>query len=322
MEVRKVFQDSRKLSYPPSVQERVRVREGEIPRLRLGMTVTTQSLTEAARTAALQVRVASILTACLLLAVTSASAASLDEMLSKRKPEAMIDLGAKEGVQMVKGEWRYSDTKIIEVGFRAAGQDGQPDSTPNTAYDFIPHAGRAEFDDSKWEVIDPLTLEKRRSRGRLAFNWYRINITVPERVGTFDPTGSTIVFETSVDDYAEIWVDGELPRAAGQSGGSVIRGWNAANKLIIGRGVNRVRRFSLRSSESMVRFRIRRQTIFTCGMQNLSFTTYSLTRSQWRRMKSTLKWCAWNLKSIASFHLILRSLSSLRASRPPKRRYG
>ncbi|MEP6820363.1 MAG: SMP-30/gluconolactonase/LRE family protein, partial [bacterium] len=45
------------------------------------------------------------------------------------------------------------------------------------------------------------------------------------------------VFETSLDDYAEIWVDGELSRALGQSGGSVIAGWNAENHLIVGRNV-------------------------------------------------------------------------------------
>src|SRR5207248_1256814 len=45
------------------------------------------------------------------------------------------------------------------------------------------------------------------------------------------------VFETSIDDYAEIWVDGELTRALGQSGGSVISGWNAGNRLIVGRNV-------------------------------------------------------------------------------------
>src|SRR5438046_9874089 len=87
------------------------------------------------------------------------------------------------------------------------------------------------------EVIDPTTLDKRRSAVKLAFNWYRIKITVPERIGNFTPAGSTVVFTTSLDDYAEIWVDGELPRAAGQSGGSVIKGWNAENRLIIGRDV-------------------------------------------------------------------------------------
>ena len=49
--------------------------------------------------------------------------------------------------------------------------------------------------------------------------------------------GATAVFETSIDDYAEIWIDGELSRALGQSGGSVMKGWNAANRLIINRSV-------------------------------------------------------------------------------------
>jgi gluconolactonase len=163
--------------------------------------------------------------------------ASFDETLAKRKPEATIDLATKQGVETVEGAWRYSDTKIIEVDFKVAGADGQPSNTPNKAYDFTPHAGGSDFDDSRWEVIDPATLDERRSAGRLAFNWYRIKITVPERVGNFDPAGSTLVFATSVDDYAEIWVDGELPRAAGQSGGSVIKGWNTENRLIIGRDV-------------------------------------------------------------------------------------
>jgi gluconolactonase len=163
--------------------------------------------------------------------------ASLDEILAKRKPEATIDLAKREGVQLVKGEWRYSGIKIVEVDFKAAGADGQPSNIQNQAYDFTPHAGGVKFDDSKWEVIEPTTLDKRRSAGKLAFNWYRINITVPERVGSFDTKSSTITFTTSLDDYAEIWVDGEIPRAAGQSGGSVIKGWNAENRLIIGRGV-------------------------------------------------------------------------------------
>ena len=59
------------------------------------------------------------------------------------------------------------------------------------------------------------TLDKRRSTGRLCFNWYRIRLTIPDRAGNFDPAGSTVVFETSLDDYAEIWVDGELDSLAG-----------------------------------------------------------------------------------------------------------
>jgi gluconolactonase len=153
------------------------------------------------------------------------------------KPDAVIDLSTKEGVSEVKGDWRYSDTKITEVDFNAPGPEGQPTGNPIKAYDYTPHAGGKDFDDSNWEAIDPTTLDQRRSSGGICFNWYRINITIPERIGNFDPTGSTVVFETSIDDYAEIWVDGELSRRLGQVGGSVIAGWNAPNRLIIGRAV-------------------------------------------------------------------------------------
>jgi gluconolactonase len=152
-------------------------------------------------------------------------------------PDATVSLASREGVETVKGEWRYSDTKIVEVDFKAPGPDGQPSTQLIKTYDYTPHAGGVDFDDSSWQVLDPTTLDKRRSTGRLCFNWYRIRLTVPERVGGFDTIDSTVVFETSLDDYAEIWVDGELTRGLGQSGGSVIGGWNAPNRLVVGRSV-------------------------------------------------------------------------------------
>ncbi len=151
------------------------------------------------------------------------------------KPDATIDLATKNGLGQVKGQWRYSDTKIIEVEFKAAGPDNQPTGAPIKTYDYEPHAGGADFDDSKWSTIEPDTLNARRSTGRLCFNWYRVNLTIPERIGAFDPTGATVVLQTSLDDYAEIWVDGELARGLGQSGGSVVKGWNAPNRLIVSR---------------------------------------------------------------------------------------
>src|SRR2546429_2712391 len=149
------------------------------------------------------------------------------------KPDAVIDLATKEGVDLVKGQWCYSDTKIIQVNFKAAGPDKQPTGKPIKTYDFTPHAGGVDFDDSKWEKIDPTTLDARRSTGRLCFNWYRINITIPPRVNDVDLAGATAVFQTSLDDYAELWVDGEIARALGQSGGSGIKGWEAPERLIL-----------------------------------------------------------------------------------------
>ena len=156
---------------------------------------------------------------------------------SEAKPLATIDLATAEGASSVNGQWKYSDVKIVNVPFLAAGEDGQPGDQPNSAYDIEPKAGDAEFDDSAWETIAPDSLSKRRTAGRISFNWYRIKVKIPENVGDFDPSGSRVVFETSVDDYAEIWVDGELARPFGQKGGSVVSGWNSGNRLEVGRNV-------------------------------------------------------------------------------------
>ena len=68
----------------------------------------------------------------------------------------------------------------------------------------------------EWESIPPESLGQRRGNGRLSFGWYRISVTVPARVGPYHTAGSTVAFETSVDDYAEVWVDGELFYQNGQ----------------------------------------------------------------------------------------------------------
>jgi gluconolactonase len=146
---------------------------------------------------------------------------------------------------LVKGQWRYSDTRIIEVDSRGPGADLKPSGAPNRTYDYTPHAGTADFDDSKWEVIDPTTLDRRRSSGKICFNWYRVAVTIPEKIGNFDPTGSTVAFEIVIDDYSEIWVDGKLPRVLGQPGGPVIKGFNAPNRVVIGRDVKPGQRIQL-----------------------------------------------------------------------------
>ena len=165
------------------------------------------------------------------------AALSFGQTVPNGKPEVSIDLASSDGVNLVRGQWRYSDTKIVETDFPSAGADNQPSGPPVKTYDYAPHAGGTEFDDSSWQRIEPTDLIKRRGNGRLSFNWYRITITVPNKIGDFDPAGSTVVFETALDDYAEIWVNGEIARYLGQSGGSVIAGWNAPNRLVVGRNV-------------------------------------------------------------------------------------
>jgi len=42
------------------------------------------------------------------------------------RPDATVDLRTADGAQVVKGEWRYSDVKIIEVESRGPGPDLKP----------------------------------------------------------------------------------------------------------------------------------------------------------------------------------------------------
>ncbi len=153
------------------------------------------------------------------------------------KPDVSIDLATAEGVKLVGGQWKYSDTKIVEANFNAAGADNQPSGPAVKTYDYTPKAGVSDFDDSQWEIVSAVDLQKRRGNGRLSFNWYRINLTIPETVNNVSTSGCTVVFQTALDDYAEVWVNGELARFLGQKGGSVVAGWNAPNRLIIGRDV-------------------------------------------------------------------------------------
>jgi hypothetical protein len=133
-----------------------------------------------------------------------------------------IDLRTAEGVKQVQGQWKYHDVKIVEVEGR------NPDGSPNTTYNIEPKAFTPDFDDSAWEVIPPETLAKGRSTGQICFCWYRIKITLPDGVA-----GKTVDFVTTVDDYGEVWVDGRLPRRVGQTGGSVVAGFNAPNRVTL-----------------------------------------------------------------------------------------
>ncbi len=150
---------------------------------------------------------------------------------------AVVDLANAADASRFKAEWRYHDANIVPARFFAAGADGQPGDKATSSFDIVPRAGAGDFDDSRWPVIAADTLSQRRGGGLLAFNWYRTRLTVPDRIGERPTQGMTLVFQTAADDYAEVWVDGELPRAQGQSGGSVVAGWNASNRLVVARNV-------------------------------------------------------------------------------------
>jgi gluconolactonase len=160
-------------------------------------------------------------------------------------PDAIVDLRTTEGVARVKAQWRYSDTRISEIDHRVVGPDLKASGPKNRTFDFTPDARATDFDDSQWEAIPADSLEQRRGNGRLSLNWYRLNVTIPEKVGGFDTKGSTAVFEIVVDDYAEVSVNGKAPFVLGQNGGTVAAGWNAPNRVVLTRDARPGEKFQI-----------------------------------------------------------------------------
>jgi gluconolactonase len=163
-------------------------------------------------------------------------------------PDAILDLQSDAGVALVDGCWRYSDAQVQEIDFVEVGHPEDPlgpGLAPNRTYDIVPHAEGEDYDDSRWRVLEPAETQRRLSQGRVCFNWYRIGVTIPNRIGDFDPAGASVVFEVAIDDYAEVWVDGELPHALGDAGGPVVAGFNAPNRVLLTRDARPGQRFQI-----------------------------------------------------------------------------
>jgi gluconolactonase len=143
-------------------------------------------------------------------------------------PTYVVDLMTQPGATAFGAQWRTMEAKIVDA-------KPIPEHLPgyNTAYDISPHAGEAGFDDSKWPAIEPKDLAARRSGGHVAFIWFRTNLTIPAKVGDFDTTGAKAVLTVLVDDYAEVWVNGQLPRLSGYPSPATIQGLNMPNRVVL-----------------------------------------------------------------------------------------
>jgi hypothetical protein len=102
-----------------------------------------------------------------------------------------------------------------------------------TTYDIEPHAEIPGFDDSDWPTVAASDLGAKRGGGMVSFFWFRATLTVPARTTVFDTDGAKAVLTVNIDDYAEIWVNGELPRAAGRPSPATIQGFNMPNRLVL-----------------------------------------------------------------------------------------
>ena len=123
-----------------------------------------------------------------------------------------VNLMTQSGVDAVKGQWRYAD---IVTGTGKARNELEPKA-------------HGKFDDSKWEVLKPEALSKGRGPGGYSWCWYRIQVTIPNDVDGKSFAGGPVWFETTVDDYGEIWVDGAIDNGRGRG---AIAGFNSKNRV-------------------------------------------------------------------------------------------
>ncbi len=144
-------------------------------------------------------------------------------------PAHVVDLMTAEGSAAFGAVWRAKEAKIIEV---PALSDSRPEY--KTTYDIEPHAEIVGFDDSAWEKLPATDLGGRRGGGIVSFFWFRATLTIPAEAQGFATAGAKAVLRVNVDDYAEIWVNGELPRAAGRPSAACIQGFNMPNRLVLG----------------------------------------------------------------------------------------
>ncbi len=127
-------------------------------------------------------------------------------------PRVALDLNTSEDREKVKGQWRVA-TGLVP---------GEPNEGL-TARLLATPARLADFDDSGWEICG--NIRDSLSEG-FTFAWYRITVEFPQRLDGMEIAGSRAWFETNIDNYGEMWIDGQIDRSTG-----VIVGINAPQRI-------------------------------------------------------------------------------------------
>jgi gluconolactonase len=143
-------------------------------------------------------------------------------------PLHVVDLMTAEGSAAFVATWRVREAKLVQC---PAFGDAMPEFP--TTYDIEPHAEERGVDDSDWTVVLATDLGGRRGGGMVSFCWYRATLTVPVNALGFDTAGAMAVLRVNVDDYAEIWINGEMPRAAGRLSPYTIQSFNMPHRIVL-----------------------------------------------------------------------------------------
>jgi len=130
-------------------------------------------------------------------------------------PRVAVDLNTTAGRASVGGgAWR-----------RALGLvPGEPNQGLVAEIEASP-ARLADYDDSAWEVTD--NVRDLVSKG-FTFGWWRITVEIPRELDGMPLEGASAYLETNIDNYGEVWVDGDIDLVSG-----VVIGFNAQQRVPI-----------------------------------------------------------------------------------------
>jgi len=132
-------------------------------------------------------------------------------------PRVALDLNNAADRQKVKSEWKVGEGFV----------PGEPNEGL-TARLLASPPREANFDDSGWPVC--ADIRKSLSVG-FTFAWYRTTVELPLEVNNMPVEGARLWFETNVDNYGEVWVNGQIDRSTG-----VIVGINAPQRIELSPG--------------------------------------------------------------------------------------
>ncbi len=172
-------------------------------------------------------------------------------MLTVDKPQAIADLKTVEGASLVKAKWFVQEAHIRDIDFKAPGPGTNGDALPlyptGTAiktHTIHPQINATDFE-SGFKSIQPTDLEFRQGTGLVSYVWYKVELSIPAVIGKLNTEGTTAVFEITVDDYSEIWVNGKQAQGFGQSGNGLISGYNTRNRVILTNNAKAGDKFSI-----------------------------------------------------------------------------
>ena len=130
-------------------------------------------------------------------------------------PRVALDLEQKSDLSIIKSDgWR------VALGL----EPGEPNQGL-VAEKLASEARLPDYDDSSWESGSDF--QKRYSVG-FTFAWYRLRLIMPDTVKGQDVSTCRVFFETNVDNYGEVFVDGKIDRNIG-----VVTGNNTPKRVLV-----------------------------------------------------------------------------------------